>query len=122
MITLIAFHEDQWFTHDKGADEAQWRHLARAFLADHQLIDRWDQAVIPPGADVVLIDQAGDEPVRLLRHDRDLCLVFGKTGQHLPDVVGRYDRCMRYDAPDPNIGMFGITVAGAVLHQLVVAP
>lgn len=119
MIKVIAFHEDDWFVRDKGADEAIWRHLARGFMVEYQIIDRWEQAEVPDGFDLVLIDQAGDEPTRLLEHDRDLCLVFGKTGISLPDVVGEYDRCMVYEAPDSNIGMFGITIAGAVLHQIL---
>lgn len=110
-MKIIAFAEDGWF--GPRSDFALWDQLTRAFGVELQIVRRWDEAVVPEGSVVVLLDEAGETELAEYEHPRDAVYVFGNSGFDRFQVTGA-DEVVRIETPEP-IPMFGVTAAALVL-------
>lgn len=126
---VIAFYEDHWMP--PGTDRAQWDHLCRAYGADLQMVRSWDEAEIPEGARVYIIDEAGDfdlnEPEdianamlsQLGEMPASIALVFGRTAMDLPTYLpqGAWNASYRITTP-AAVPMFGVNAGAIALYAL----
>ena len=126
---VIAFYEDHWMP--PGTDHAQWDHLCRAYGADLQMVRSWEEAVIPEGARVYILDETGDFDLNVPSDIADammaelgglpqnIVLVFGRTAMDLPTFLpeGSWSASYRIGTPQP-IPMFGVNAGAIALFSL----
>ena len=115
MIKVIAFRERTWI--DFRTDFRQWDQTCRAYGVSLQLIERdWNEAEIPTGHSVVILDQAGAVDLVEFVHPENAVYIFGRTGMNDLLTAIEHDCSVRIETPQPK-SMFGISVCGAVLHD-----
>jgi len=118
MIKLIAFREIYaGFSHN--VDYKMWEQLALAYGAEVQIIGDWNEAVIPDGHKIVLVESEGAEEITTFTHPENVVYVFGRTSLDIHGLIPHdcsNGECVRIDTPNPN-GLFGVEAAAIVLHR-----
>ena len=110
MTKVIAYRERTWL-HPR-TDQRQWDHLCRAFEVELQLIDSWEEAVIPPNSVIVGLDEQGSVDLKDLEHLDNMVYVFGRTLMN--PLEAEYDVLVKINTPK-DICLFGVTAAAIVL-------
>ena len=122
-IKVISFYEDHWMP--PATDHAQWDHLCRAYGVDLQMVRSWDDVIIPEGAKVILLDEAGMMDLAEIGdidnaiNSDNIVLVFGRTAQDLTTNLpeGSWDFAFRITTPNA-IPMFGVNACAIALFAL----
>ena len=126
-IKVIAFYEDHWMP--PGTDHAQWDHLCRAYNTDLQMVRSWEEAEVPEGSWVVLLDEQGildlstigdlDNSIKNMPDGQlppHTTLVFGRTAMDLMTYLpeGSWDYAFVIKTP-MSIPMFGVNACSIAL-------
>lgn len=111
-VKVIAFYEKGWLPH--RTDRRMWDHLCRAYGAELQMVESWDEAEIPEGHTLVVFDQAGT-PMNDFKHPKDAVYAFGRSRLSLASVA-EADHVISIETPNP-ISLFGISAGSIALED-----
>lgn len=116
-VKFIVFREHGWL--DKNTDFRQWDHLCRAYDGvELQMIKKWDEAEIPEGYTVVLVDGAGDVPIMDFKHPEKAVYVFGRTLLDIYTEIDDKDYEVSVNIPTTqSVPLFGVVAGGIVLQD-----
>jgi len=117
MIKLIVFREVFAGISEK-ADHLMFSQLARAYDADLQMIRSWNEAVIPEGYEVILVEENGKQELETFIHPKNAVYVIGRAGLNIHTIIPHNcaKECVRIDTPKP-VCLFGISAAAIVLSR-----
>lgn len=115
-VNIIAFRDDGWMP--PNTDYRMWDHICRAYGADLQMVRYWEEAELPEGYKVVLVDEAGTDVVGDFEYPEKASYVFGRTHLSLPASVpgDDFDYVLRINTPRP-ISFFGVSAVAIVLED-----
>ena len=114
MVKIIAFFERHWI--DRKTDFRQWSNLCRSYGTPFQLLEDWDEAIIPEDHKIVVLDEVGDQSLDTFVHPEKCVYVFGRTGINDLPIIIPCDFSVRVNAPHSK-SMFGVSVCCAVLYD-----
>jgi len=115
-VKVIVYYEEGWLP--PVTDWRYWDHLCRAYGADLQMINAWDEAVVPDGYSVCAVDEAGVTEIKNYAPPTDVVYVLGNsTSSPLLLLGASADDSIRVDTPE-DVCPFPISIGGILLHFL----
>ena len=111
-VKVIALYDAGWLPN--RTDRRMWDHLCRAYGAELQMVESWDEAEIPEGHALIVFDQIGT-PMSDFKHPKDAVYAFGRSRLSLA-YVAEAVHVISIETPNP-ISLFGISAGSIALED-----
>jgi len=106
-------YEDGWLS--PNADFRMWDLVCRAYGAELQMVNDWQEAVVPLGYSLVFFSELGTKTLAELTHPDRAVYGFGRSQLDLA-ATRSADEVVRIEVPNP-VTMFGVSAVAIVLED-----